>query len=212
MNFSTDRDLLAYEPTLFTDVPFVAQQRLSVTDAEVTGTAVFSITADFESAQVEPGGVVLIDRRPFEVLARTDEATLSVSLPRTHTTDPAIPGGDGTALPLIARTFAPQAALVGEALLRMLGIDDADPAHPLDEDAVVSLGAMARLETLGTLERIFSSAAALTGNNEHHLMKAAEYRRRFLNAAARSPIHIDTNGDGLPDEKRYLGLMRLTRG
>ena len=211
MNFSTDRDLLAYEPSLFTDVPFVAQPRLSVTDAEVTGTTVFSITADVDQAQVETGSVVLIDRRPFEVMARTDEATLSVSLPRTRTTDAAIPGGAGAALPLIVRTFAPQAALVRDALLRMLGIDDADPVNGLDEDAVVSLGAMARLEVLGTLERVFSSAAALTGNNEHHLMKAAEYRRQFLHAAARSPIHIDTNGDGLPDEKRYLGLMRMTR-
>lgn len=212
MNFSTDRDLLAYEPSLFTDVPFVAQQRLSVTDAEVSGTTAFSISADFESAQVEPGCVVLIGRRPFEVVTRTDEATLTVSLPRTRTTDAAIPGGDGTGMSLIARTFAPQAALVAEALLRMLGIDGSDPANGLNEDAVVSLGAMARLEVLGTLERVFSSAAALSGNNEHHLMKAAEYRRRFLAAAARSPILVDTNGDGLPDEKRYLGLMRMTRG
>lgn len=211
MNFSTDRDLLAYEPTVFNDVPFVSQQRLSVTDAEVTDATVFSVSADFVSAQVEAGSVVLIDARPFEVLARVDEATLTVSLPRTHTTDAAIPGGDGSSLPLIVRTFVPQAALVRDALLRMLGIDDSDPVNGLDEDAVVSLGAMARLEVLGTLERIYSSAAALTENNEYHLMKAGEYRRRFLAAAARSPIRVDTNGDGLPDEKRYLGLMQLTR-
>lgn len=212
MNFSTDRDLLAYEPTLFNDVPFVAQQRVSVADAEVTGTTVFSLSADFVAAQVGPGSVVLIDRRPFEVVSRTDEATLTVSLPRTATSDPLIPGGDGTALAFIARTFAPQAALVREALLRMLGIDESDPASTLDEESVVSLGAMARLEALGTLERVYSSAAALTGNNEHYLLKASEYRKRFLRSAARSPIRIDTNADGLPDEKRYLGLMRMTRG
>ncbi|XAL97944.1 hypothetical protein OT109_10065 [Phycisphaeraceae bacterium D3-23] len=212
MNFSTDRDLLAYEPTLFNDVPFVAQQRVSVADADVTGTTVFSITADFVAAQIGPGSVVLIDRRPFEVVTRIDEATLTVSLPRTVTSDPPIPGGDGTALSLIARTFAPQAALVREALLRMLGIDASDPDSTLDEESVVSLGAMARLEAQGTLERVYSSAAALTGNNEHHLLKAGEYRKRFLRSAAQSAIQIDTNADGLPDEKRYLGLMRMTRG
>jgi hypothetical protein len=211
MNFASDRDLLAYEPTVFSDVPFVAQQRLSVADAEVTGTILFSLSADFVAAQAEAGSVVLIDGRPFEVLARVDEATLTVSLPRANTTDPAIPGGDGTSLPLTVRTFAPQAALVRDALLRMLGIDEADATNGLDEEAVVSLGAMARLEALGTLERVYSSAAALTGNNDLHLLKAGEYRRRFLAAAARSPIRVDTNGDGLPDEQRYLGLMRLTR-
>ncbi|MFI4860968.1 MAG: hypothetical protein ACIAXF_09840 [Phycisphaerales bacterium JB063] len=211
MNFSTDRDLLAYEPTLFNDVPFVAQQRVSVADAELAGTTVFSISADFDAAQVAAGSVVLIDRKPFEVIQRLDEATLTVSLPRTATSDPTIPGEEGTSLSLIARTFAPQAALVREALLRMLGIDENDPDNPLNEESVVSLGAMARLEALGTLERVYSSAAALTGNNEHHLIKANEYRKRFLATAARSPIRIDTNADGLPDEKRYLGLMRMTR-
>lgn len=68
-----------------------------------------------------------------------------------------------------------------------------------------------RLEALGTLERIFSSAAALTGDNDALLFKAAEYRRRFLDAAMRCPVQIDTTGDGLPDEKRYVAVGRLTR-
>jgi len=134
-----------------------------------------------------------------------------VSLPRTRTSDPAIPPGDVSSKPVIARTFAPQAELVSGSLLRLLGLDPEDSEQPLDAEAVVSLTVMARLETLGTLERIFSSAAALTGDNDALLFKAAEYRRRFVEAASRSPVQIDTNGDGLPDEKRYIGLSRLTR-
>lgn len=210
MNYSTDRDLLVYEPTLFNDVPFAAQQRVEVYDAEVVGTTVYSVLADFEQAQVEPGHVVLINRRPYEVLQRIDDMTLTVSLLRDRTTDDAIPGGDGTGLPLVMRTFAPQAAVVRQSLLHMLGIDEDLPGS-LSADAVTSLATMARLETLGTLERIFSSAAALTGNNEMLLYKADHYRRRLLTAASRCPVPIDTNGDGLPDEKRYLGLTRLVR-
>jgi len=209
MNFSSDRDLLIYEPTLFNDVPFVSQQRLSVNDAELSGTTLSSITADFISAQVETGSVVLVDRRPFEVGQVVDDTTLQVSLLRARTSDPLIPGDDGTGLSLIVRTFSPQVSLVHDALLRMLGIDTPDSG--LDEEAVVSLEAMARLESLGTLERIYSSAASLTGNNEGLLYKAGGYRRLFLDAAARHPIQIDVNGDGLPDEKRYLGLGRLVR-
>lgn len=213
MNFSTDRDLLVYEPTLFNDVPFAAQQRVEVYDAEVVGTTVFSISADFVQAQVEPGHVVLIDRLPFEVVQRIDGMTLSVSLLRNRTTDTALPrtGGDAAGLPLVMRTFAPQAAVVRESLLHLLGIDEG-LADSLTADAVVSLSSMARLETLGTLERIYSSAAALTGNNEMLLFKADHYRRRLLAAASRTPVSIDTNGDGLPDEKRYLGMSRLVRG
>lgn len=211
MNFSTDRDLLLYEPTLFNDLPWVSQQRLSVTDADVTGTTLTSAEADFEAAQIDTGSVLLVGKVPVEVLARVDSMTLTVSLPRTRTSDSAIPPGDVSSAVVVARTFAPQAELVCGSLLRMLGLDVDDPIEPLDSDAVVSLSLMARLESLGTLERIFSSAAALTGDNDGLLFKAAEYRRRLLEAAARCPVQIDTTGDGLPDEKRYIGVSRLTR-
>jgi len=211
MNFSTDRDLLALEPEVFNDLPFVSQQRVSVNDAELTGTQLFSMSADFVQAQVSSGAVVLIDKKPYEVAERIDENTLEVSLLRARVGDTPIPGESGAALSLSARTFAPQAALVCSAILRMLGIDSDNPEQALDEDAVVSVSAVARLESLGTLERIYSSGAALTGNNDVLLFKAGEYRRRFLDAAARQPIQIDTTGDGYPDEKRYLGLMRLVR-
>lgn len=211
MNFSTDRDLLLYEPTLFNDLPWVSQQRLSVTDADVNGTMLTSAQADFEAAQIDVGSVLLVGKIPVEVLARIDSMTLMVSLPRTKTSDTAIPPGDVSSASVVGRTFAPQAELVCGSLLGMLGLDHDDPEEPLDADAVVSLSLMARLESLGTLERVFSSAAALTGDNDALLFKAAEYRRRFLEAAARCPVQIDTTGDGLPDEKRYIGVGRLTR-
>lgn len=211
MNFSTDRDLLLYEPTLFNDVPWISQQRLAVADGEVAGTALTSAMADFEATRVDTGSVLLIDKVPVEVVSRTDASSLVVSMPRARSVDPLIPPGDGSSMMVVARTFAPQAELVCRSLLRMLGLDADDPDHPLDAEAVVSLSLMARLEALGTLERVFSSAAALTGDNDGLLFKAAEYRRRLLEAASRSPVQIDTNGDGLPDEKRYVGISRLTR-
>lgn len=212
MNFSTDRDLLLYEPTLFNDLTWVSQQRLSVSDAAVTGTTLTSALADFDAAQVDVGSVLLVANTPVEVLARIDAMTLTVSLIRARTTDTAIPPGDVAAAAVVARTFAPQAELVCGSLLRMLGLDNDDPDQPLDAEAVVSLSLMARLETLGTLERVFSSAAALTGDNDALLFKAAEYRRRLFEAASRCPVQIDTTGDGLPDEKRYIGVTRMTRG
>lgn len=211
MNFSTDRDLLMYEPTLFTDVPWVSQQRLSVTDAEVMGSTLMSAQADFVQAQVDVGSVVLLNKMPLEVIDRVDAMTLTVSLLRARTSDAPIPPGDTSSMPLVVRTFAPQAELVGAALLRMLGLDGDDSGQPLDAEAVVSLSLIARLESLGTLERVYSSAAALTGDNDALLFKAAEYRRCLSQAASRSPVQIDTNGDGLPDEKRYIGLSRLMR-
>ncbi|MEM8737674.1 MAG: hypothetical protein AAGG38_04250 [Planctomycetota bacterium] len=212
MNFSTDRDLLALEPMLFHDVPWLGQQRVNADDGYVTDTTLSSAGSDFVAAQVETGGVVLVDRKACEVISREDGQTLSVSLLRDRLADAAVPVGDGGPLPVVVRTFAPQAGLVHDGLLRLLGID-ADSTDPdaLTEEAVVSLSVMARLEALGTLERVYSGAAALTGDNQMLVYKAGEYRRRFRHATAQASVLLDTNGDGHADERRRLGMVRLQR-
>jgi hypothetical protein len=206
MNFSTDRDLLAIEPAVFEDVPFTAQKRLRVADASVSGTTVTSASADFVAAQVDAGSVVLIAGLAFEVLSRTDANTIEVSLPRTHKTDLGIPGGDGAELELIVRTFAPQAELVHDSLLRLIGIDPEDADAELTESAVLSVALMARIEALGTLELVYAGAASLVGDNDTLLMKAGEYRRRFRQACAGAVVSLDTDGDGLADQRLPLAI------
>lgn len=211
MNFSTDRDLLAIEPAVFQDVPFAAQKRLRMADASVNGTTLSSASADFVKAQIDAGSVVLIAGVAFEVLSRTDANTLEVSLPRTHPADPGIPGGDGAGLELIARTFGPQAELVHDTLLRLIGIDPEDVDAELTESSVLSVALMARIEALGTLERVYAGAASLLGDNDILLMKAGEYRGRFRRACAQATVSLDTDGDGLADRRLPLGTIRFTR-
>lgn len=211
MSFSTDRDLLAIEPSVFEDVPFASQGRVSVSDGAVAGVTLTSATADFTSAQVEAGSVVLIDGLAYEVLARVDANTLTVSLPRARITDPGIPGGDGSGLSVVVRTFSPQASLIHDGLLRLVGIDPDDPTPELDESSVLSTALMARLEALGTLEVIYSGAASLVGDNDTLLMKAGDYRRRFRLACSGATLSLDTDGDGEADRRLSLGTMRLTR-
>ncbi len=211
MNFSTDRDLLAIEPAVFEDVPFAAQRRVSVADGSVIGTTLTSAAADFVSAQVDVGAVVLVGGVPHEVLARTDVNTLAISLPRTHTTDPGIPGGDGVGLNVVVQTFSPQAGLVHDGLLRLIGLAPDDPDPGLTQSAVLSLSLMARLEALGTLEVVYSGAASLVGDNDTLLMKAGEYRRRFRQACAGATLSLDTDGDGLADRRLSLGTIHFTR-
>ncbi len=211
MNFSSDRDLLAIEPAVFEDVPFTAQKRLQVTDASVSGTTLTSTAADFVSTGVAAGSVVMINGIAHEVVERTDANTLEVSLPRSHTSDPGIPGGDGTGLNLIAQTFGPQAELVHDGLLRLIGVDPDNPDADISESSVLSVTLMARIEALGTLELIYSAAASLVGDNDALLMKAGEYRRRFRQACTRAIVLLDMDGDGQADEQLSLGNVRLRR-
>lgn len=214
MNYSTDRDLLAHEPNLFTDLTWVSQERLNLEDVTVSGTTATTAAGDFAAAGVEAGGVVLIDGVPHEVVGRDADDTLTVSLLRADLGESARPGAQGGPFTLVARTFAPQAAMVRGGLLRLLGIDPSDPAEDdaaLTEDAVVSLSVMARLEALGTLERVYSGASALSGDNTLWQYKAGEYRRRFRAAISKASVLIDTNDDGVADERRHLGVVRYRR-
>jgi hypothetical protein len=215
MNFSTDRDLLILEPTVFTDVPFASQQRVRTTDAMRSGVTLTSASADFVAAQVDAGGVVLLAGQALEVVARVDAHTLTVSLPRARSTDAPIPdlGAGVVNGELRVRTFAPQAAVVHDMLLRLVGIEPDDLQNPgaLKEDAIVSLAVMARLEALGTLERVYSAAATITGDNEGLWKKAAYYRERFGQACDRTTILLDADGDGYDDLRRRAGVIRLIR-
>lgn len=211
MNFSNDRDLLAIEPAVFEDVPFTAQKRLQVSDASISGTTLTSDIADFVSTGVDAGSVVLINGVVHEVMERTDANTLEVSLPRSHTSDAGVPGGDGTGLDLVARTFGPQAELVHDGLLRLIGIDPDDPGAELSEASVLSVALMARIEALGTLEAVYAGAASLVGDNDTLLMKAGLYRRRFRQACTRATVLLDTDGDGQADEHLPLGSVCLRR-
>ncbi|MEM9417486.1 MAG: hypothetical protein AAGA25_00345 [Planctomycetota bacterium] len=164
------------------------------------------------SSQVEAGSVVLVDGVAHEVVSRDDANTLTISLLRSRLSDAPVPGDAGGPFPLTLSTFAPQAQLVHDSLLRLLGIDaQNEEDDALSEDAVVSVSVMARLETLGTLERVYSGAVALTGDNQMLIYKAGEYRRRFRHATARASVLLDTNGDGHADERRQLGVIRLQR-
>jgi len=211
MSFSTDRDLVLFEPNVFVDVPMVSQQRIEVVDGVVSGTTLTSVSADFVLAQVDTGGVVLISGVTHEVVSRIDANTLVISLPRTSPSDTPIPSTDGSGLKVIGRTFSPQAMLAHNELLRLVGIEADDPASVLTEQSIISLSVMSHLEVLGTLQRVYSAAASLTGDNTEVGAKAKEYEHRF-NAACRSAtILLDLDGDGYADVNRGLGVKWFHR-
>jgi hypothetical protein len=154
---------------------------------------------------------VLVAGVPLEVTARLTVTSLTVSRLRRKTSDAVIPPTPGSGLEVIARTFAPQAEMVHDMLLRRLGIDPDDPDSPLKEDMVVSLGVMSRLEVYGTLERIYAGAVALAGDNGALWEKALHYHRQFATAVRSARVRLDLDGDGRADITRELGTVSLVR-
>jgi len=211
MTFSNDRDLLAYEPALFTELPLAGQQRLRATDASVVGTTLSSGSADFDAAAIAAGHVVLLFETPCEVLERIDAHTLTVSRLRGSEEEPAIPPGDAANAEIRIRTFAPQARLVHEDLLRTLGIDRDNPAETLSASSVISLATVRQVEVLGTLALAYAAATVAGEDAPPIHAKATHYQRQFDRARRRAVVLIDTNGDGQPDLHRRPANITLTR-
>ena len=189
----------------------MGQERLRVNDGIVTGTTLSSVSADFESAQVDAGDVVLVANTPCEVIARLDVNTLTISLSRERTDEVAIPPGDGSGLEIVIRTFAPQVTLIHDQLMRMIGIDADDPGNELSEVSVISQEVMVRLEILGALRDIYLGAISIVGDNEGIKSKANEYSHRFKTACRSATVLIDIDGDGFSDVRKSLGVVWYTR-
>lgn len=201
-NFSNDADLLAYEPHVFTDLPFASQRRLRVTDAAVDGTTVTSETGGFTT--VAAGQVVVIEALAYAIASITDDNTLELAAAPVELSTT-------TGLTLTVPTLAPQAALVHDELLRAIGIDVDDAGADITEQSIVSTQLMRRLEAIGTLAHAYAAAVALVGDNETINTKADRYRQRYQRALNVAQVLIDADGDGLADAWRSPGVGRMVR-
>lgn len=204
-HFASDADLLACEPTVFTDVPLTNQQILQVTDAALSGVTVTSDTGGFSALEAEQVAVLRsgeADAAAFAIASVDDDHTLTLATAPSHF-------AVSTGLTLMGRTFAPQRQVIHEQLMRCLGLDP--DGEDLDESAVVSVGLVRRLETLGTLWKVYEAGSTLLGDNTLMAAKTAQYGRHFNRALAGAVVLIDADGDGLADEQRTPGVGRLVR-
>ena len=119
--FTTDRDLLTLEPTLFRDISWLAQTLALGTGSLSGGT--LTLTAPLLSGTgITTGNVVMVDRVPLEVLSTSGGSTLTLSLLRPDPTGAQIVPADRAGASVSIITFAPQRALTHRQLLAMLGI------------------------------------------------------------------------------------------
>ena len=211
MTFSMDRDLLAVEPGVFIDVPFVGQQLMEATDGAVSGTTLTSSASDFAAAKVDAGSVVLIAGVPHEVIEQVDSNTLTVSLLRADDSQAATAGTQGSELDIKVRSFSPQANVVYSQLLQMLGIEVDDLDSQVTADSILSLSVMKQLEVLGVLECVYLGAMGISGDNKELAGKAEMYRKRFSQALRQATVLLDLDGDGKADAQRQLGVGQMVR-
>ncbi|CAG0953108.1 hypothetical protein PHYC_00308 [Phycisphaerales bacterium] len=210
--FTTDRDLLVFEPHLFRDLAWAGQTLISGT-ANYAG-SVLELTGDqsLEDQSVAAGHVITVDGVSYEIMEVLGATELWVSVVRASHDDPVIPAVKMIDRPAYVSTFAPQIAIAHRQVLRLVGVepDLVLPGQPT-EASIKNPRELARLEALAALHLIYSAAAAASGQDSPLAQRAAMYLERFRAESTRVAALLDLNNDGIPDSTRRPCATYLTR-
>jgi hypothetical protein len=205
-NFSTDADLLKWEPDLFRLCRY-AHQKLAGGSAGATAADASTLTdatADFEDAGVDEGHVVRLSKSGvyddyFGVAGRAGETELELDAP----------GGlfsTQTGVAWEIHTFDPQHEEAHFELLERFDVDDANVLNA-DEADLFNARVLRRASVFRVLEIVFRSQA--TSEADLFWQKAERYRQLHERDLATLRVRFDVDADGVPDRTKDASSVDL---
>jgi len=216
-NFSTDADLLKWEPALLREVVLDHQCLTRGSDAS---SQTFSVVAEdglFVTSKVRPGHVIHLANDEqgvngyYEVLSVEAETELLAGLVG-GCGDAWVPLPAATGLDFDIYTFDPQHEEARFALLSRFGLetDAADAATDL-ERWILQRRALRRASVALVLSMLYRGQASGGPESQGLARKAEHYARLYEDEAAKARLVLDRDGDGRPDDLRTLSSHRLRR-
>jgi hypothetical protein len=216
VSFSSDVDILKYEPILFGELHLSGQVLAAGTGGTLSGTTFTASGEDFVSAQVSAGGVVymhtadgLLDGT-YEIVSLDSSTQLSVSVIRSESDDAAIAPPSATGISYRVSTFVPQAGEVGFRLTEHFGIKPGNPASIYDADDVLDTDVLKRASVFGVISSVYAMLAS-KARDENFWKKSLHYQKLFERAKERCRLSIDAGSDGVADVTRVGAFVRLVR-
>ena len=216
-NFSTDADLLKWEPALLREVVLDQQCLTRGSDAS---SQTFSVVAEdglFVTSKVRPGHAIHLANDEqgvngyYEVLSVEGETELLAGLVG-GCGDAWVPLPPATGLDFDIHTFDPQHEEARFALLSRFGLetDAADAATDL-ERWILQRRALRRASVALVLSMLYRGQASGGPESQGLARKAEHYARLYEDEAAKARLVLDRDGDGRPDDLRTLSSHRLRR-
>lgn len=206
---SLDCDLLFHCGTLLRDASdagllLLEDASASIVDGRLT------VTPSLLNAGVETGSVLLLDDRPHQVERVLSASECWVSLPRHSVDAPTMrPPGSSTvhAKAIDFHLFRYRAR---REVLLDLHLDPTLPEEAEAVEAVANPGLLKLLEIHRGLNLIFSVAHASTGSGLS-TYEADRFERRYQQWLHRARLRLDTNADGVVDERRDASTLSTIR-
>ncbi|HOK67826.1 MAG TPA: hypothetical protein PK054_09485 [Anaerohalosphaeraceae bacterium] len=188
--FSTDADLLCYEPMIFKGTSFAGQTLARGQNGQVSGTVFLATGENFPAKQVRAGHLIYLSDGVgnldgiYEIVRVDSASQLTLSVLRADPESEPIPVGTGTSLFYRIGTFDAQSAEAARLLMEALQIapDRPDAAFRLED--LLSTEPLRILSVRMVLAMVFASliqnkeTEALYRSKQQHYEQAAEQIRR----------------------------------
>lgn len=212
--FSTDADLLKWEPALYREILIDSQRLTGGAGAAASG---LEVTADgqFVTRGVRSGHVIHLANPDqgldgwYEIVSVETESLVLATVVGSPPDD-LVPLPAATDLDFAVRTFDPQHEEARWAILARFGLetDARDPASDL-EGWIVGQRVFRRASVALVLATLYRGQAA--GGETGLARKADHYGDLYEQELTKARVHLDRSGDGLPDEVRTRLSFRLRR-
>ena len=198
-NFSTDADLLKWEPDLFRLCRFEHQKLAGAATGQTTaGSSTFTdASGDFEDAGVDEGHVIhLLKSTAYDDYFPVAERLSATSI------DLDVPSGlfsTQSTITYAVHTFDAQHEEAHFELLERFDVDDENVLNA-DEEDLFNARVLRRASVFRVLEIVFRAQA--TGEGDLLWRKAERYRALFERSLAAVRVRFDLDADGVPDRTK----------
>ena len=215
--FSSDVDILKYEPVLFGELHVSWQVLAQGTGAAVSGTTLTVDGEAFTVSGVEAGGVVYLQstdgsiQGTYEIVSVDSATELTISVLRSEVTDDAIAPVQASDVSYRICTYAPQAGEAAYQLTEHFGIQPGEPTSVIKLESVIDTEVLRRASVFAVIAGLYAMWAG-RDNSESFWTKSLHYRRLFEKARQRCRLSIDLGTDDVADVTRIGGAVRLVRG
>lgn len=217
IRFSSDVDILKYEPVLFGELHLSWQVLARGSGATLNGTTLTATGVSFVEAGVETGGVVYLQsvdaavEGAYEIVSVDSATELTVSVLRPDTSDDAIAPVQASDISYRISTFAPQAGEAPYQLTEHFGIQPGEPTSTVTLENIIDTEVLRRASVFAVISSIYAMWAD-RDSSESFWAKSLHYRQLFEKARQRCRLSIDLGTDGVADVIRIGGAVRLVRG
>ena len=217
-NFSTDADLLKWEPALFREIALDHQCLTRGEGALSQGYEVTAPGGEFVTRRIRPGHVAHLSNPDqgvdgyYEVMSAESETQVLAAVVGGQGED-WVPLPTATDLAFAIHTFDPQHEEARWALLARFGLemDASDGASDL-ERWILEHRSLRRASVALVLATVYHGQAACEDGAGGGLRcKAEHYARLYEDEVAKVRLHVDRDADGRPDDVRSLASHRLRR-